>query len=272
MKYAIDGVEIELDTPGEAVAGEGGVLLRQDDDLAAGTGWHDAGYTVSTFLRPALREVLWSGLAKRVRQAVADVHAVPEDVFSLPDYHHVCGDDDAHTAVTRRLQWLSSLDNFPIDYREVDDWVSGLIGKAVSCQVPGREASGRFFVRIVRPGKLADNNPPHRDVWLPRLRDAINLYAPLAGSNDRSSLSLIPGSHFWPESDLCRTVSGARVNGRTFTVPAVVDVRHGMVMTRPTVADHEAMLFSPYLVHGGAVNLNADITRMSLEMRFWRRQ
>ena len=34
--------------------------------------------------------------------------------------------------------------------------------------------------------------------------------------------------------------------------------------------ENEVMLFSPYLVHGGGYNFNADVTRISLEIRFWK--
>ena len=43
-----------------------------------------------------------------------------------------------------------------------------------------------------------------------------------------------------------------------------------MDMVRPPVEENQVLVFSPYLVHGGAVNLNADVTRISLEVRFWR--
>jgi ectoine hydroxylase-related dioxygenase (phytanoyl-CoA dioxygenase family) len=29
------------------------------------------------------------------------------------------------------------------------------------------------------------------------------------------------------------------------------------------------MIFSPYLVHGAGINEEEDLTRISLEMRFW---
>jgi ectoine hydroxylase-related dioxygenase (phytanoyl-CoA dioxygenase family) len=40
-------------------------------------------------------------------------------------------------------------------------------------------------------------------------------------------------------------------------------------LIRPNPKENEVMLFSPYLVHGGGYNFNADVTRISLEMRFW---
>jgi ectoine hydroxylase-related dioxygenase (phytanoyl-CoA dioxygenase family) len=41
-------------------------------------------------------------------------------------------------------------------------------------------------------------------------------------------------------------------------------------MIRPNPSENEVLVFSPYLVHGGGYNTNIDITRISLEMRFWK--
>ena len=124
-------------------------------------------------------------------------------------------------------------------------------------------------MRIVRPRRPADNNPLHRDSWLARLRDAVNAYIPLAGSNELSSLPVLPGSQRWPESEVERTLAGATMNGVVFTVPAVVAAERGLALQRPRVGENEIMLFSPHVIHGGGVNLNPGITRVSLEMRFW---
>jgi ectoine hydroxylase-related dioxygenase (phytanoyl-CoA dioxygenase family) len=93
---------------------------------------------------------------------------------------------------------------------------------------------------------------------------------PFAGSTPRSSLPLVRGSHRWQEAEIERTVEGARVNGMTFTVPSVVGAAHPLVLERPNPALNEVLVFSPYLIHGGAFNQQADRTRVSLEMRFWR--
>lgn len=42
-------------------------------------------------------------------------------------------------------------------------------------------------------------------------------------------------------------------------------------MVRPDVGPRQGMVFSPYLIHGGAINLEPDLTRVSLEVRFWRK-
>jgi ectoine hydroxylase-related dioxygenase (phytanoyl-CoA dioxygenase family) len=44
-----------------------------------------------------------------------------------------------------------------------------------------------------------------------------------------------------------------------------------MPIERPDPQAGEVLVFSPYLIHGGAMNFNSDVTRLSLEMRFWRK-
>jgi hypothetical protein len=67
-----------------------------------------------------------------------------------------------------------------------------------------------------------------------------------------------------------RTVEGASVGGIRYRVPAVVGCRRPFVMTRPAAGEHEVLIFSPYLIHGGGRNFHHE-TRISLEMRFWRK-
>jgi ectoine hydroxylase-related dioxygenase (phytanoyl-CoA dioxygenase family) len=98
----------------------------------------------------------------------------------------------------------------------------------------------------------------------------VNIYAPIAGSNDKSSLIVIPTSHLWEESEIKRTKSGGKVNGLTYTVPAVVDATRTIVPLRPNPGLDEVLVFSPYCIHGGATNFTDDQTRVSLEIRFWR--
>ena len=45
---------------------------------------------------------------------------------------------------------------------------------------------------------------------------------------------------------------------------------HPLVLERPNPGLNEVLVFSPYLIHGGAFNQQTDATRVSLEMRFWR--
>ncbi|MDO8330244.1 MAG: hypothetical protein Q7T36_07220 [Fluviicoccus sp.] len=270
-QYRIDGKAVGLNLTGETVRGPATCLLLQDDDLTQTTSWHSEGFVVRPFLSPNDFQCLQEKLLERVHATVQVVKGKRQPDFSLDQYHRYCADSQQHMHVVRYLQEHSSLDSFPLDFRLLDKRVSEICGLEVSCAKPGNEAAGRFFLRIVRPGAFLDNNPPHRDVWLDRLRHAINIYVPLAGSNALSSLPLIPRSHCWLESEIIRTTAGAVIDGVSYTVPSVVGSDHGMDMIRPVVGDNEVMVFSPYLVHGGGVNFNTGVTRVSLEMRFWRK-
>jgi ectoine hydroxylase-related dioxygenase (phytanoyl-CoA dioxygenase family) len=111
----------------------------------------------------------------------------------------------------------------------------------------------------------------HRDVWLPDYKNCINLYIPIAGSNEKSSLVISPGSHRWPELNLEKTIDGARINGIRYIVPAVSKILCQKEFVRPNPKENEVLIFSPYLIHGGSINLNKNLTRISIEVRLWRK-
>jgi ectoine hydroxylase-related dioxygenase (phytanoyl-CoA dioxygenase family) len=152
---------------------------------------------------------------------------------------------------------------------EIEERISAICGVALRARNPYDDQSV-FHFRVIRPNS-ADNNPLHRDVWLEDYAACINLYIPVAGSNARSSLILLPESHYWPESRVQKTVSGAMIGHARFNVPAVTAIEGDYSVMRPDPKENEVLVFSPYLIHGGAVNLNADETRISIEMRLWRK-
>jgi hypothetical protein len=53
-----------------------------------------------------------------------------------------------------------------------------------------------------------------------------------------------------------------------YSVPAVINGAHPFSMIRPNPGPNGMMVFSPNLIRGGGKNLNTDITRVSVEMRF----
>ena len=78
------------------------------------------------------------------------------------------------------------------------------------------------------------------------------------------------GSHLIPENDILRTESkGAKINGNVYYVPCILETKTGAItMERPNPKAGEALLFTPYLIHGAADNQTKDTTRVSLELRF----
>ena len=270
MKYRINGKEYSIDVSGKIFRGENECLLHSDDNLFSETSWNSEGYVVSPLVEGKEALVLKHFFTNLIRDAIGHCGGSVNDDFSLEKYHKYVPSDDLHLHVLNHIKNCCRVSELPLDYNQIDARVSRLCNTKVSCYVPEQIASGFFFVRIVRPQPHKDNNPPHKDVWIARLRNAINLYLPLAGSNEQSSLPLVPGSHFWTESQLPRTESGAEVDGSSFSVPSVIVEQDELDMIRPYLPPNNALFFSPYLIHGGAINANNDLTRVSLEMRFWR--
>ena len=264
-----DGEQVTFTIEGEAAFGAPTVLLESDDNLIAGRPWAGEGFLVAPFLSPAGYRRLAEGIRLTLKARIAAAGlAVPDD-FSLAHYHEVVTTDEAHAAVSARGPWCHAVDDLGVPAEAISQRVSELLGVPVSTRPPHDEFPEHFCYRVVRP-RSRDNNPPHRDVWLDRLRHAVNIYVPFAGSTPRSSLPLVRGSHRWKESEIERTVEGARVNGMTFTVPSVVGAKYPLKLERPNPGLNEVLVFSPYLIHGGAFNQHTDRTRVSLEMRFWR--
>lgn len=267
MKARLNQHEVDYQIEGANSAGEAGVQLASDTDLTAGTPWAAAGYVVAPWLTPAQNQLLRNGLAELVRVALRNTGLAVAADWPITDYHRVVGADAArHLAVVNQTKEFA-LAALPLPVAVLEARVSELCGRTVRVHNPanGQQA---FHLRIVRP-QITDNNPPHRDTWLDRLRHGLNIYFPVAGSTADSSLPLVPGSHWWPENQTTRTQAGAVYNGNQYSVPALLDAAAPLQFIRPNPGPEEVLLFSPYLLHGGAINLNPDQTRISLEMRFW---
>lgn len=261
----IDSDSFPFSVEGAVGYGAQEVLIAKDDNLISALSWRDLGYTVVPFIDEVNFGKLKQGITELLKNIVELRLKVPCEEFSLATYHRYVDSNDKHLKVVGDFRSSLPLTQFPIDPDLVFDRASQLLEIPVG---PGK-LEPHFGIRVVRPHSH-DHNPPHKDVWLDRLRNAVNLYAPLAGSDAKSSLPLIPGSHYWKESEIERTLEGAK-GAFLYTVPAVTDAKFPLKFLRPNPKQNEALFFSPYLIHGGGVNLNEDTTRVSLEMRFWRK-
>ena len=260
VPYRVEG------TPGAVNSGE--VLLASDHDLTALAPWAAQGYAVLPGLPAPHHATLQAGLAQLLRQAMRNAGCEVADDFDITQYHKAVGGDTAlHLAIIAQTKEFKH-SQFPIPLPVLENYLGEACGQPISAY--NYHADERVFhLRIVRPGR-ADHNPLHRDVWLPEYRDGLNIYLPVAGSTDRSSLTLVPGSHYWPENAVERTERGAIYHGVPYTVPGVLRPTRPLDIIRPNPGPGEVLVFSPYLLHGAAANLNEDATRISLEMRFWK--
>jgi hypothetical protein len=244
-------------------------LIECDDNLFRDTRWNDPGYVVAPFLSATLYRQLQTGIRDLILAYLKQLNVPNLKGFELSQYHHFVGmEPEPHLSLIQKIKSYLPISQFPLASSAVNHRVSDILKVPVSLKHPTYQVEV-FSIRIVRPG-ARDYNPLHRDVWIERLRHGVNCYVPLAGSDENSSLPLIPGSHYWPEEDITRTAEGYVDGNVKFSVPAVMKAIRPLEPIRPNPAPNEILLFSPYLIHGGASNLNRDTTRVSLEMRLWR--
>ena len=268
MEYTVNGRRLSYETPGEKSWGDDRVLLNQAVDLTASTHWHANGFTIETFLDKKTFDSFDRRTHELIIECWKKAGLEPSNDFALDQYHTLVENFQQHLAAVDKTKLLS-IQNFPIPVRLLEDRVSQICGQRLEVRNP-YDGQQVFHFRVIRPQQW-DNNPLHRDIWLPDYDDCINLYIPIAGSNERSSLIIIPGSHLWPESRIEKTTSGAQINGLKYNVPAVTSIKGTYSIERPNPRKNEVLVFSPYLIHGGAVNLNSSETRISIEIRLWKK-
>lgn len=268
MNYSVNEYDFSYDAHGEKIWGDNTVLLDTSIDLTANKPWHDTGYTIEKLFDNSLYSTFANNVYKLLINCWREAGLSIPDQFSLQEYHKVATDFVTHLRAVEKTKLLS-VDDFPVPIHLLEERISAICNTPVIAKNPF-DQQAIFHFRVIRPGKT-DNNPLHRDVWLEDYDNCINLYIPVAGSNELTSLIIIPGSHLWPESNVERTVGGAVINGIKFNVPAVTAIKDKFSVVRPSPGVNEVLVFSPYLIHGGAINSSPDQTRISIEIRLWKR-
>jgi len=268
MEYCVNKVNLKYEVTGPRHWGDERFLLREGIDLSAGTRWHAAGFTIETLFDTATYEAFYERTKSLLISCWKNAGLAIDDNFTLDQYHTVIKDYQTHLNAVEKTK-LIQVSEFPVPVQEIEDRISEICGVPLIARNPF-DGQAIFHFRVIRP-MLSDNNPLHRDVWLEDYDDCINLYIPVVGSNEDSSLIIIPGSHLWPESNIEMSDSGALIEGVKFNVPAVTALRGSYSFERPNPLQNQVLVFSPYLIHGGSVNLNTDKTRISIEMRLWKK-
>lgn len=253
---------------GESTIGDETVLLEGNDNLIANMAWHREGYTVQPLLTEEEYRTLSTGMQELIFGMVRAQGIEIGEGVTLEDYHHLLSEqDEHHFAIAKWPQPLSSL---PINPDLLTARISDLMGIPLVIKRLPDDNELVFGLRIVRPASH-DENPFHRDAWQDCWRNSLNVWIPVVGCDANSTLAMVPGSHLWKESEVERTIAGARINGKQYHVPAVVAARRAFNPVKPNPGYTEALLFSPYLIHGGGANGNSDRTRVSMELRFQRK-
>jgi len=268
MEYVVKNIPIRYEAIGPRQWGKPLCLLDNATDLTANTKWASTGFSIE----PLFDESTYSIFRNNTFQLLSELWrkaslTIPSD-FNLEQYHTAASTKELHL---KGIEFTKLVDvkHFPISIDILEKRISAICQENLVVKNPfdGRSV---FHFRVIRP-QQNDNNPLHRDVWLEDYDNCINLYIPVAGSNEKSSLVIIPGSHRWLESCIERTTGRAEIGGIKFNVPAITAINTPAEYLRPNPRANEVLVFSPYLIHGGAINLNNDSTRISIEVRLWKR-
>jgi hypothetical protein len=262
----IDNKPFSFEVEGDFFWGKDEVLFKKEGSIIEHTEWHEQGFNLLNAISDEHQKDFVNTISEIIKKIFIEIGIkFDEKNFDLQDYHKYTN-DKTHNEVIQKTRFLKYSD-FPAGFFDnIAKKVSENLKKEVSFNNPLLEKE-IVILRISRPNSL-DINPPHRDGYLDIWKDILNLWIPISGCNENSSLPLIPKSHLWNEKDIMRTSSkGASINGLTYHVPAIVKSNNGLGMIRPNPQKNEILIFSPFLLHGAAINLNNNTTRMSLELR-----
>lgn len=264
----IDDKQFQFNVEGNFFWGEEKLLYKDDDNIISKMAWKYDGYAVVSVFEIEEFKILKESIKKNIIKALRKQSIVfDEDNFTLENYHKIVTTNEQHNKVIDVTRNLENKDfDFNIDV--LAERLGVILGYELTTWVEELKKT-HLQIRISRPNSL-DINPPHRDGYLSYWEDIINVWVPIEGCNNKSSLPVFPGSHLIAENNILRTESkGAKINGNIYYVPCVLETKNGPIrMLRPNPMQGEVLIFTPYLIHGAGVNLNNDITRVALELRF----
>jgi hypothetical protein len=269
--FFINEEKYELNVQGEVTCGNNEVLSDKEINLCRNQNWNDKGYIIKKLINEKLQSNLQKEIINFLIKSLKKTFSHLLDVeLNIEKYHKYLNYQE-HLTFLKLLESGIDFDKINFDKKILENAVSDNLDFRVTTKNKDfliiNEKS--FAVRIIRP-KQSDFNPPHKDVYLDRLKNGINIYMPIIGSNEKSSLPIMDASHLLNENKIYRTKEGSIVNNVKFRVPCIVKTEIGLFLNRPNPKNDEIMIFSPYLIHGGGLNLNDDTTRISLELRFWK--
>lgn len=264
----IDNEPFEFAVQGDFFWGEDEVLFVDKGGVLENVSWKDKGYKVVKAFSQEVFLVLENSVKENIIKAIKDTGvSVNEVEFKLDKYHEYITTNDQHFQVINITRNLT-VDDLNFDIDALVERFSKVLGCKLTSWVEELQRS-HVQIRISRPNSL-DINPPHRDGYFSYWENIINVWVPIAGCTNKTSLPVVAGSHLLSEKNILRTSSkGAKINGNTYHVPCLLESNLGSFrMERPNPKKGEALLFSPFLIHGAAINQSKNKTRVALELRF----
>lgn len=265
-QIVIDESVFSYEIEGDFSYGDDEILFAEHRQNLEKSNFYEEGYTIESIFSEKELSKLKVDTLDNLKKSLRTIYREDYKDLRLDNYHKYIN-EDLHQKLIKKTRVLSFSD-FNLDSTKLKSKIEKILNKKISSnnQLLDREI---LILRISRPNSL-DINPPHRDGYLDVWKNTINLWIPIEGCNNLSSLPLIPKSHFWNEKNIYKTENkGASINGMNYHVPGILSYENNnLEMIRPNPQLGEIIIFTPFLVHGSAINAQTDKTRFSLEVRF----
>ncbi len=186
----------------------------------------------------------------------------------LDDYHRMATDPDHHIAVLHELAswyWQEQLGRAIVVANL--DLFRRLVGADLHVQ-------NRPYLRAVRPGRVEDAAPIHRDTYYGASPYEVSIFVPFTDIDAASALRVVSGSHLAPDSDYpfaqhkSRDVvmrSPKHELGFPYA-PRLLDLSVAEKAEPVPLRVGQVLIFGLGLVHGGGIN-GGEGTRFSSDIR-----
>lgn len=269
LSINIDGKLFQAEVDGDFNWGEeNNCLYKSLHNIIEKTSWEELGYTImKNIVTPHQFQILKDSITITLLKIIEELGIkINKNLFCLEDYHLFIKSDKEHQSIINKTRELC-IDDFDFDIGIITNNLSDFMNLRLTSWIKELKRS-HIQLRISRP-MTYDINPPHRDGYIDVFKDVLNIWLPISGCNEKTSLPVIPGSHFLSENNLFKTkAGGATINKNIYQVPCILKTNLGkLLMTRPNPQETEALVFTPYLIHGAAFN-DSKKTRIALELRF----
>jgi hypothetical protein len=251
--------------------GDNSILSNKKTDIIYDQEWYEDGYHNYDFLNYTEYNQLLNSLTFCIEQLIQKETNINTSGFTLEQYHKFITNDADHKKIVSKTRCLFE-EHFNFNVTDLVNKCEDFIRKKLTFNFPFSDKKQWIIIRINRPFSN-DFNPPHKDIYEfidSNLNDInmLNVWIPICGVNMNSSLPLVKGSHLIPENKILRTYEGGIINDNTYRVRIIKQWNNNTNLERSTVNYKQALLFSPFLIHGLATN-TSDITRVALEFRLY---
>jgi hypothetical protein len=275
IQYVIDNKAYHIKVEGspEFFYGKNERLSNSKTDITYGQEWYEEGFKALNFLNKSEFKSLYDGLTRCIAKILSSYIDNLDD-FELEKYHKYVTTDELHYQVVSVTRDLFPEDfNFPIEAMITK--FENLVGFKLTDINPHDRKQVHIIMRINRPGST-DYNPPHKDIYegvdiISVVPQFVNLWIPICGVTEKSTLPIAPSSHLCTEDKVLRTFEGGVVEGKKYRVRTIKEWNGQNKMIRPVVDYGEVLVFSSHLIHGLAINEQDDETRVALEFRLFKK-